>query len=171
MTRHQGDGSPTLLGAFGNEHYRGLAFGWVAVALFGCINLFRGSVHVFKSDGGAASIAGIDLALNGEVILSLFAAMGLSQLLMAGIDFAVAFQYRALVPVVLGYHLLQQIGVAAILWWWRPLPLDAPGKFGALVILPIAALAFWAATRKREATGTHGEAHRYEDRRATGRFL
>ena len=31
-------------------------------------------------------------------------------LLMAAIDLAVALRYRALVPFVVGYHLLQQIG-------------------------------------------------------------
>ena len=56
-----------LARALGNEHYRGHAFGWMFLLLVGAINLFRGSVHVFKSDGGAASIAGIDLTLNGSV--------------------------------------------------------------------------------------------------------
>jgi hypothetical protein len=140
-----------LARALGNEHYRGHAFGWVVLLLFGAINLFRGSVHLFSSDGGAASIAGIDLSQNGEVILTLFAAMGLTQLLMAGIDFAVALRFRALAPLVVGYHLIQQVGAALILWGWRPLPVDAPGKAGALFILPVAALGFWAAIRRREA--------------------
>ena len=56
MTSHRGDGPPTLLSAFGNEHYRGRAFGWIVLVLFGCLDLFRGSVHTFKSDGGAARV-------------------------------------------------------------------------------------------------------------------
>ena len=139
-----------LAGALGNEHYRGHAFGWMFLLLVGAINLFRGSVHVFKSDGGAASIAGIDLTVNGAVILTLFAGMGVTQLLMAAIDFAVALRFRALVSLVVGYHLLQQIGTAIVVWWWRPLPLEAPGKYGALFILPVVLLAFWAATRTGE---------------------
>jgi len=135
----------------GAQHYQGAAFGWIFLILMGCMNTFRGSVHLFTADGGASRIAGIDLSQNGEVILTLFAGMGLTQLLMAAIDFAVALRFRALVPVVVGYHLIQAIGTAVILWWWRELPVDAPGKFGALVLLPLAALAFWAATRRRAA--------------------
>jgi len=138
-----------LARALGNERYRGHAFGWIFLLLIGAMNLFRGSVHVFKADGGASSIAGIDLSLNGEVILTLFAAMGLTQLLMAAVDFTVALRYRALVPLLVGFHLVQQVGVVIILWWWRPLPIAAPGKYGALYVLPVVALAFWAATRRR----------------------
>jgi len=135
--------------ALGNEHYRGRAFGWIVLLLFGAMNLFRGSVHLFKTDGGAASIAGIDLTLNGAVILTLFATMGWTQLLMAAIDLSVALRFRALAPVLTGYHLLHQVGAAIILWAWRPLPVEAPGKFGALVILPVALLGFLAAASKR----------------------
>ena len=137
----------------GNEHYRGHAFGWIFLLGIGAMNLFRGSIHLFKPDGGAASIAGIDLSQNGEVILMLFAAMGVGQLLMAAVDFAVALRYRGLVPVLVGYHGLQQVGAAIIVWWWRPLPLAAPGKYGALYLIPVVLLAFWAATRRQSATG------------------
>ena len=91
-----------LAQTLGNQHYGGHAFGWMALLLLGALNLFRGSVHLVKADGGAASIAGIDLSLNGEVILTLFATMGLTQLLIAAIDFAVALRFRALVPFVVG---------------------------------------------------------------------
>lgn len=138
-----------LARALGNEHYRGRAFGWITLLLFGSLNLFRGSIHLLKADGGASSIAGIDLTLNGAVILTLFATMGWSQLLLAGIDFAVALRFRALVPLLVGYHLLHQIGSAIILWGWRPLPVDAPGKFGALAILPVVLAAFIAAVWQR----------------------
>ena len=78
--------------------------------------------------------------------------MGLGQLLMAAIDFAVALRFRALVPLVVGYHALNQLGAALILWWWRPLPLEAPGKYGALAMIPLVLLAFWAATRRAGAS-------------------
>lgn len=141
-----------LARALGNEHYRGHAFGWLFLLAMGGLNLFRGSVHLFRHDGGAASIAGIDLSLNGGVILSLFAAAGLGQLLMAAIDFSVALRFRALVPLLTGYHAVSQLGIALILWWWRPLPLEAPGKYGAVAMIPVALLAFWAATRRAGAS-------------------
>ncbi len=137
--------------ALGNDCYRGMAFGWIFLVGIGIMNLGRGSIHVFRSDGGAASIAGIDLTQNGEVILTLFASMGLTQILLGVIDLAVGLRCRALAPLLLGYHLLQQIGAAIILWWWRPLPVEAPGKFGAVVVIPMVAVAFFCATRRPRA--------------------
>ena len=55
------DRTTTLTRALGNEHYRGHALAWAFLLLLGAMNLFRGSIHLFKADGGAASIAGIDL--------------------------------------------------------------------------------------------------------------
>ncbi len=134
--------------ALGNDRYRGMAFGWIFLVGIGILNLGRGSIHVFRSDGGAASIAGIDLTQNGEVILTLFANMGLTQILLGVIDLAVGLRFRALVPLLLGYHLLQQIGAAIIVWWWRPLPVEAPGKFGAVALIPVVAVAFFCGTRR-----------------------
>ena len=150
MSRRASSNAPSFAEAFGNHRYRGLAFGWIFIAILGAMNLFRGSIHLLKSDGGAASIAGIDLSLNGAVILSLFAAAGWSQLMMAGIDFAVAFRYRAFARYLLAYHFLQALGLSIIIWWWRPMPLpDAPGKPAQLLMVLLAAIAWWAATRER----------------------
>ncbi len=134
--------------ALGNDRSRGMAFGWIFLVGIGILNLGRGSIHVFRSDGGAASIAGIDLSQNGEVILTLFASMGLAQILFGVIDLAVGLRFRALVPLLLGYHLLQQIGLSIIIWWWRPLPVEAPGKFGAVILIPLVALALFSAMRR-----------------------
>ncbi len=137
--------------ALGNDRYQGMAFGWIFLVMIGIMNLGRGSIHVFRSDGGAASIAGIDLSQNGEVNLTLFASMGLSQILLGVIDLAVGLRFRALVPLLLGYHLLQQIGAAIIVWWWRPLPVEAPGKFAAVALIPLVAIAFFCATQRPRA--------------------
>ena len=140
-----------VLQALGNEHYRGLAFGWIFLVLHGVINLGRGSIHLFKSDGGAASIAGIDLSQNGEVILSMFAAMGAGQLMMGVVDLAVGLRFRALAPLLIAFYTVQQIAVSLVLWFWRPMPLEAPGKYGAVAMIAIAGLALFCALRERSA--------------------
>ncbi len=137
--------------ALGNDRYQGMAFGWIFLVLIGILNLGRGSIHVFRSDGGAASLAGIDLTQNGEVILTLFASMGLTQILLGVIDLVVALRCRALAPLLLGYHLLQQIGAAIILWRWRPQPVEEPGKLVADVLIPVVAVAFLCGTRRPRA--------------------
>ena len=48
----------------------------IVLALFALINLARGSIHAFAPDGGAHSIAGLDLSTNARTILSLFARLG-----------------------------------------------------------------------------------------------
>ncbi len=136
------------LRALGNDHYHGSAPAWLALAAFGLFNLGRGGIHFFKADGGAGSIAGIDLSMNHEVILSLFATMGLTQMLLGVIDLIVALRCRALVPLLLAYHLLYSIGAAFVLWVWRPFPVDAPGKFGVLPMTLVLALAFLLSLRR-----------------------
>ncbi len=133
------------LRALGNDHYQGAALGWIFLLLYGVFNLGRGAVHVFHTDGGAASVAGIDLSQGGAVILALFSTMGIAQLLIGVVDLAVALRYRALAPLLLGYHMLHAMLVTISLWFWRPLPVDAPGKFGVVLILPLLTLAFSAA--------------------------
>ncbi len=98
----------------GNERSPGGRFGWIFLLLAGGLNLFRGSVHLFTADGGASRIAGIDLSQGGDVILSLFAIIGLNQLLMAAIDRSVALRFRALVPIVVAYHALHQLCAAPL---------------------------------------------------------
>ena len=149
MTQSAQSSAPSLAQAFGKTHYRGHALAWMFLALHGAMNLFRGSVHLLKSDGGAASIAGIDLSLNGAVILSLFAAAGWGQLMMAAIDFSVAFKYRALARYLLAYHFIHVVGLSIVIWWWRPMPLpNAPGKPGQLLLVVLTGIAWWAATRE-----------------------
>jgi hypothetical protein len=144
---------PEWIDALRNESYRGGAFAWLLLALLGALNLGRGSIHLFAEDGGAGRIAGIDLAQGGEVIVMLFAAMGLTQILLGIVDLGVALRFRALVPVVLLFHGVQQIGVVWIVWFYKPLSVPAPGKYGAVVLLPLVALAFWDGVRRRKQPG------------------
>lgn len=144
--------------SLGNDRYHGMAFGWMFLLAMAAMNLFRGATHLLTADGGAERIAGIDLSQNGEVILSLFAVAGFGQLMMAALDLAVALRFRALVPALIAWHLIQGFGGAVILWWWRPLPLDAPGKFGPLFLVPLTAIALWTSLRGRASTATVQEA-------------
>lgn len=122
-----------------------VAFLWLQVA----INAMRGMIHVFLPDSGAGRIAGIDLSVNGEPVVSLLAQIGLDQLVWGAIELAVLLRYRRWIPVVLGILLVKQLGAAWLLWLWKPLGVEAPGKFGALVGVPIVALAFWLSLPRR----------------------
>lgn len=86
----------------------------------------RSLVHVFRDDGGAASIAGIDLEVEGgRNIVSMFAQWGLEQLLLAGIAWLALARYRGLIPLVLLINLLDSIGRIAV-GRAKPLQVEKP---------------------------------------------
>jgi len=140
-----------LLPASTNAAYRGSPLAWKFLVVLGLVNLGRGGIHLFADDGGAGRIAGIDLARNGEVIVMLFAVMGLDQIAWGAVDLAVALRQRSLVPVVLAIALAKQALGAAVMWLYKPLPVPAPGKYGAVLTLPLLALALHLALRERRA--------------------
>jgi hypothetical protein len=135
-----------------DNDYRGsrlaIWFLWFQIA----VNAFRGSVHVFWADSGAGRIAGIDLSQNGAPIVSLLAAVGADQLAWGVIELGAVTRYRRWIPTVLAFLLAKQIAAAWLLWLWKPLGVEAPGKFGALAGVPVIALAFWVSLRRREAS-------------------
>ena len=132
-----------------NGNYRGSPFAWRFLLLVGALNLVRGSIHLFASDGGAGQIAGIDLSGDREVIVFLFAIMGLQQLALGSLHLAVAVRYRSFVPLLLTLETLKQGVAVAVLWFYKPLPVEAPGKYGAIVLLPMLALALFLWLRAR----------------------
>ena len=117
----------------------------------------RSLIHVFRSDGGANSIAGIDLEVEGgENIVSIFAQWGLEQLLLAGIAWLALLRYRGLIPLVLLINLLDSVGRIAV-GRSKPLRVDKPppGAYGSWIALPLLAAALWHSlppTRERNQT-------------------
>jgi len=122
-----------------------IGFLWLQIA----VNAFRGWVHVFWADSGAGRIAGIDLSANGAPVISLLASVGLDQLAWLAIELGVVTRYRRWAPLLLAFLLAKQAAAAWLLWLWKPLGVEAPGKLGALYTLPLYALALWLALRER----------------------
>jgi uncharacterized membrane protein HdeD (DUF308 family) len=70
-----------------------------AVYLF--IVVIRSCVHLFASDGGANSIAGIDVSVEGgDNIIAIFHQWGAIQLILAGVLVVLFFRYPGLTPLV-----------------------------------------------------------------------
>jgi len=135
-----------------DDDYRGSRFAvwflWFQIA----VNAFRGWVHVFWADSGAGRIAGIDLGTNAAPIISLLASVGVDQLVWGVIELGVVTRYRRWIPTLLTFLLAKQVAAAWLLWIWKPLGVEAPGKLGALLGVPIVALALWLSLREsREA--------------------
>ena len=117
---------------------------WLAVFL-SVVVTGRSLVHVFRDDGGAASIAGIDLEVEGgRNVVAIFGQWGLEQLLLAGIAWLALLRYRGLIPLVLLINLLDSVGRIAV---GRAKPLEVakppPGAYGSWVAIPVLGFALW----------------------------
>lgn len=132
----------TLLPAQADNKVRGIRAPVYIFTLIAVASLVRSCIHVFAPDGGAGSIAGMDLSVAGapEIIFS-FALWGTAQLIYALIQLVVAFRYRSLVPfmyllLILETLLREFVGrIKPVTFAHRP-----PGAIGDYVVLPVAAL-------------------------------
>jgi hypothetical protein len=79
--------------------------GYPAVRIFLTIYMFvivvRSCIHFFSSDGGANSIAGIDVSVEGgDNIIAIFHQWGATQLLLVLLLYVLFFRYPGLTPLI-----------------------------------------------------------------------
>ena len=103
-------------------------------------NLARGAIHAFAPDGGAHSIAGLDLTTNAATILSLFAQIGFHQIAAGLFSLYVLVWRRDLVTLALGLMTLETAFAVVGLWFYRTLPVAVPGApFNAAMLVVLIA--------------------------------
>ena len=74
----------------------------ILTALFLLVVVVRSSVHLFAEDGGANSIAGIDISIaGGGNIVAIFHQWGAIQLLLSSLLVLLFFRYPGLTPLIL----------------------------------------------------------------------
>jgi len=74
----------------------------IATALYLLVMIARSSIHLFASDGGAKSIAGIDISVEGgDNIIAIFHQWGATQLLLALFLTLLFIRYPGMTPLVL----------------------------------------------------------------------
>jgi hypothetical protein len=113
----------------------------IVLALLMLTNFGRGCIHAFAPDGGAHSIAGLDLSTARQTILSLFAVMGFHQLVAGAFQLYVLAVRRDLVLLALVLQTAETLLGVVNLYVYRTLPVPVPGApFNAfiLVVLTIA---------------------------------
>jgi hypothetical protein len=109
--------------------------------LLALLSTIRSLIHLFAPDGGAESIAGIDLSVAGaDGIVFAFGLWGSSQLLFAFIQLLVAFRYRALVPLMYVLLILEML-LRMLVGQMKPITFahTPPGGVANVTILPLAA--------------------------------
>jgi len=132
------------------KNYTGSKIPFYFLILIASVSTIRGLIHIFAPDGGANSIAGIDVSVQGGVnIVAIFAQWGALQLLLALIYWLAIFRYKFLVPAMLAVVVIEQlirIGAGLL----KPLEIASPppGAIGSAMLLPITMFVFlWSLVR------------------------
>lgn len=117
--------------------------GWLPAywlfALIAIVSTVRSCIHMFAPDGGAGSIAGMDLSVDGAGgIIFAFALWGSAQLIYAFLQLLAAFRYRSLVPL---FYLLLFVETLFRMLVGRLKPVafayTPPGAMANYVFLPL----------------------------------
>jgi hypothetical protein len=123
-----------------NSNARGHKLPLVVFSLIAVVSTIRSCIHLFAPDGGAGSIAGMDLSVSGaDGIIFAFALWGSSQLIYALIQLLVAFRYRSLVPFMYLLLILETL-LRMLVGSMKPVAFShtPPGALGNYIILPLA---------------------------------
>ncbi len=127
--------------------YAGPAVPYWLLLLVALVGTARSLVHLFAPDGGAHSIAGLELSRDSSGgLVAIFGQWGASQLVFALVIWVVVVFYRGLTPLA---WLLVAIESALRLLSGRLKPVNAarrpPGAIGTWVMLPLAVVMLaWA---------------------------
>ena len=109
-------------------------------AFFAVVSTVRRVIHILYPDGGAGSIAGMDLSVAGaDGIVFAFGLWGSSQLLFALIQLLVVFRYRSLVSFMY-LMLILEVLLRQLVGYMKPVIFahTPPGAIGNQIILPLA---------------------------------
>jgi hypothetical protein len=125
--------------------YRGSARSRRFLTVLTVVTTVRSLIHVAAPDGGARSIAKLDVdGPQGKNLVALFGQWGLEQLLLAGVSWVILRRYRSLIPFALLLHVLDLVGRIGV-GRMKPIVVERPppGAIGQVVVLPPAAIALW----------------------------
>jgi hypothetical protein len=122
----------------------------VVLALMMVTNFGRGCIHAFAPDGGAHSIAGLDISSARQTILRLFAILGFHQLVAGGFQLYVLAFRRDLVLVALVLQTAETLLGVVNLYFYRTLPVAVPGAPFNAAVLAVLAIAVLIAARNEQ---------------------
>ena len=133
-----------------SEDYERSRIAYYFLALIAIVSTVRSLIHIFALDGGANSIAGIAVDVDGGVnIVVIFAQWGASQLILAIFYWLAIVRYRFLIPFMLATVVLEQaLRIAAGLL--KPIDGAAPppGAIGSYVLLQLSVLVLFLSLRR-----------------------
>lgn len=135
---------------------RGTKIPFYIFVIYAIVSTVRSCIHLLSPDGGAGTIAGMDLSVAGaDGIIFAFALWGSSQLLFALIQLLAVIRYRSLIPfmwLMLALEVLLRELVGAM----KPITFahTPPGAIGNQIILPLAVVmvvwSLWSGSKNIE---------------------
>jgi len=133
---------------------RGNRIPYYVFTIYVLVSLIRSFIHLLAPDGGAGSIAGMDLNVTGaDGIIFAFALWGSSQVLFALMQLLVVIRYRSLVPLMYLF-LIFEVLLRQLVGAMKPVTFahTPPGAIGNQLVLPIAilmlGLSIWSAIKR-----------------------
>lgn len=131
--------------------YQGSRFSLIFLVLLTSITTLRSLAHVFLPDGGANSIAGLDVSVaGGSNLIAMFAQWGYTQLLLSVMMWGILLFARSLVPFALLVQTLDW-GGRILVGQMKPVEVASPppGEIGSYILLPLCLIALWFSWPKR----------------------
>ena len=131
--------------------YQGSRFSLIFLVLLTSITSLRSLAHVFLPDGGANSIAGLDVSVDGgSNLIAMFAQWGYTQLLLSVMMWGILIFARSLVPFALLVQTLDW-GGRILVGQMKPVEVASPppGEIGSYILLPLCLIALWFSLPKR----------------------
>lgn len=138
-----------------NDQYLGSPIAPVALGVMAVLTIAPGLIHSFLPDGGAGVIAGLPLDGRRDLVISMFAWQGATQLALGFAMLAVAVRYRPLAPLFLALVALERGLMALQAWVLKPGASGhhPPEHYASPVAALIALLVLGLALRSRRTAG------------------
>lgn len=114
------------------------------------VTTLRSLAHIFLPDGGANSIAGLDVSVaGGNNLIAMFAQWGYTQLLLSVMMWGVIIFARNLLPFALLVQTLDW-GGRILIGLMKPVEVASapPGEIGSYILWPLCLIALWFSLRK-----------------------
>ena len=125
-------------------------FSLIFLIVLTTITTLRSLAHIFLPDGGANSIAGLDVSVaGGNNIIAMFAQWGYTQLLLSVMMWGVIIFARNLLPFALLVQTLDW-GGRILIGLMKPVEVASapPGEIGSYILWPLCLIALWFSLRK-----------------------
>lgn len=127
-----------------DNNYRGSKLAAAVFLLIAAAGTVRSGIHLLAPDGGAGTIAGMDLSVAGaEGIIFAFSLWGGAQLLYALVQLTVFFRYRTLIPMMYVLMFLETL-FRMLTGHMKPVQFShtPPGAIGNYIMIPLVLVMF-----------------------------